>query len=415
MSLSAAEITVDPAGAVTTFTAALASAADGDTIRVKFGTYREGPLVIEKSVVVLGEGFPVFDGEGQHRVFTIRADGVVVRGLDIRNCGVSFIDDKAGITVDEASEVVIEGNRFYNNFFAVYLAKSANCRVIDNTITGFAKTEAASGNGVHLWYCRSITVAGNRITGHRDGIYFEFVEDGDIHDNHSEKNLRYGLHFMFSDGCRYRNNSFLNNGAGVAVMYTKHIEMTDNTFERNWGSTAFGLLLKDITDSDITNNRFIKNSIGIYTENSSRMTIRNNDFRENGWALKIMANCTDNVVTQNNFVANSFDVATNSRNNFNDFSGNFWGDYGGYDLNRDGRGDIPFRPVRLFSLIVSKNPPALIMLHSIFVDMLDVAEKIFPVLTPESLVDERPAMHPISLNTKRSVPTTAIENGATHD
>ena len=152
------------------------------------------------------------------------------------------------------------------------------------------------------------------------------------------------------------------------------------------------MLLKDITDSKITNNRFLNNSIAIFAENSNRIIVENNDFMENGWAVKIMANCLDNEFTGNNFIGNTFDVATNSRNNFSRFASNYWSGYRGYDLDRDGFGDVPFRPVRLFSLIVEQHSPALILQRSLFIDLLDMAENIFPVLTPETLVDEKPLL-----------------------
>ena len=388
----AKEITVDPNGSVSTLTGALQLANTGDRIVVKKGIYREGEIVIDKSIEIVGEDFPVFDGEGKHQILTIRANNVTIRGLTIKDCGVSFIDDKAGIKIEEGNNCRIEGNKLIGNFFGIYLSKTRGTQVINNQIQSNAQSEAASGNGVHLWYCKDIVVEDNRIEGHRDGIYFEFVEDGVIRDNESTRNLRYGLHFMFSDRCEYRNNFIHNNGAGVAVMYTKNVIMDNNRFENNWGSASYGLLLKDITDSQITNNRFFRNSIGIYAENSSRIQVENNGFAENGWALKIMANCMDNVFIKNQFIGNSFDVATNSRNNFSRFEQNYWSSYKGYDLNRDGFGDVPFRPVRLFSLIVEQHPTALILLRSLFIDILDIAETIFPVLTPETLVDKKPLM-----------------------
>ena len=68
-----------------------------------------------------------------------------------------------------------------------------------------------------------------------------------IKNNLSEKNIRYGLHFMFSHSDTYTSNTFKNNGAGVAVMYSKHVKMENNRFEENWGPSAYGILLKDIT------------------------------------------------------------------------------------------------------------------------------------------------------------------------
>ena len=197
---------------------------------------------------------------------------------------------------------------------------------------------------------------------------------------------------MFSDSCSYTSNTFKHNGAGVAVMYTKYVEMTNNRFENNWGSASYGILLKDITDSKIINNYFYRNSSGIYIEGSNRIIVYKNEFMENGWAIRLMANSMDNTFTQNNFIGNSFDIATNSTKNYNEFNNNFWSEYQGYDIDKNGIGDIPYRPVKLFSLIVEKNRPTLILLRSLFVYILDAAERIFPVLTPETLIDNSPSM-----------------------
>ncbi|MDX1488496.1 MAG: nitrous oxide reductase family maturation protein NosD, partial [Acidiferrobacterales bacterium] len=275
--------------------------------------------------------------------------------------------------------------------------EASHCTITDNTFRGLEVKESRAGNGIHLWYSRYITVRRNEIVGHRDGIYFEFVEDSIVEENLSEGNMRYGLHFMFSDRCRYAHNTFRGNGAGVAVMYTKHVEMTNNVFEDNWGPAAFGLLLKDITDSKIASNAFVENTVGIYAEGSNRVEIKENRFVRNGWAVKIMADAYENLFTRNNFVGNSFDVGTNSRQSFSTFEGNYWDAYEGYDLDRDGVGDVPFRPVRLFSLIVERHEPALLLMRSLFVQLLDLAERVAPTLTPETLVDAYPLMRPLSL------------------
>jgi nitrous oxidase accessory protein len=390
--IAAKEITVDPQGAVRSVRMAIKMAADGDTVRVMTGVYLENDLLIDKKICLTGHGSPVLDAGNRSGVMTIRADNVSVSGFVIRQAGLSYIKDNAGIRLEGVKNCRIEGNRFINNFFAVYLAKSENCRIVDNRIESVGERETAAGNGIHLWYCKNIEIISNTISGHRDGIYLEFVEQGRISANLSENNLRYGLHFMFSNNCRYEKNTFRTNGAGVAVMYSKNVLMQENRFESNLGPAAYGILLKDISDSRIIRNQFLKNSTGLYTEGSNRLQIEGNIFDENGWAIKIMANSMNNTFFDNEFLSNSFDVATNSRQNFNIFSGNFWQKYKGYDLNRDGIGDVPFRPVRLFSLIVEKQHPALVLLKSFFVELLEVAEAILPVLTPETLMDQSPRM-----------------------
>ncbi|MCK5906022.1 MAG: nitrous oxide reductase family maturation protein NosD, partial [Flavobacteriales bacterium] len=57
-----------------------------------------------------------------------------------------------------------------------------------------------------------------------------------------------------------------------------------------------------------------------------------------------------------------------------------------------GIGDIPYRPVKLFSYIVNRTPEAIIMLRSLFVDLIDFSERVSPVFTPDNLLDEKPSM-----------------------
>jgi nitrous oxidase accessory protein len=102
----------------------------------------------------------------------------------------------------------------------------------------------------------------------------------------------------------------------------------------------------------------------------------------------------DNQFSRNTFRDNAFDVGTNSSRNSSTFARNYWDDYRGYDLDRDGLGDVPFHPVRLFSLLVEQNHPLLILMRSPFVDLLDAAERVLPVLTPETLVDSTPLTRP---------------------
>ncbi len=391
-SITAKEIIVGNSEEVQSITAAIQMAETGDSILIRDGLYLERSMIIDKTLTIWGKDRPVIDAENKSSVFIIKANRVVIRGLVIKNAGVSHIEDHAGLLIEDSQDCIIENNDFINNYFAIYLSKSSYCTISNNRIQGNATRESSSGNGIHLWYCKNITVEKNYISGHRDGIYFEFVQNGLITDNRSEKNLRYGLHFMFSDSCKYTKNTFQNNGVGVAVMYTNRVEMTHNTFENNWGAASFGLLLKEIRDSLIRENIFYKNSTALYSEASNRNRIEKNNFTQNGWALRLMANSMDNQIVHNIFEGNSFDVATNSHQNFNQFNENYWSNYQGYDLNRDGLGDVPYHPVKLFSFLVQKNPPGIILLKSFFIQMLDMAENVLPVITPETLVDKNPRM-----------------------
>jgi nitrous oxidase accessory protein len=389
------QVVVSPNGAVRSITAALGQVRTGGRVIVDSGTYREGTILVTRPVELVGRGWPVLDGEQLHGPLIISADDVTVRGFLLTRVGSSYIEDRAALRVHDARRCAILDNRFTDAFFGIYLANVEGCRVEGNQLEASNATETSSGNGIHLWSSRGVTIAHNHVSGFRDGVYFEFVHDTEVRDNLSERNLRYGLHFMYSDDCKYLGNTFRQNGSGVAVMYTHRVQMLGNRFERNWGAAAYGLLLKEISDARLEHNLFYRNTTGLVADGANRLIADRNDFIENGWAVKLDASTVDGRMTRNNFVANTFDVASNSRDQSTVLAGNYWDAYRGYDLDRDGVGDVPFRPVRLFSMIVERHEPALILLRSAFVELLDAAERVLPAMTPTALADAQPAMRRI--------------------
>ena len=178
-------------------------------------------------------------------------------------------------------------------------------------------------------------------------------------------------------------------------MFSDHIKMTGNHFLENWGRASYGLLLKEIYDSQIKGNTFEKNTTGIFSEGSSRIAFEANHFKANGWAIRMRGSSMDNEISFNNFVSNSFDIATDAKKDHNRYFNNYWDSYEGYDLNRDGLGDVPHRPVNLFSYLVSRIDESIILLKSSFIEVLNFAEKVAPAVTPTNLVDEEPLMKPM--------------------
>ncbi len=398
-SLSAKSIKVGKQFNHKTIGSALAVAADGDSILIHAGTYSEGTITVQKKVHLVGVGLPVLDGGKKTEILLITSDHVSVTGLKLINCGRSSLNDLAAIKLRNVKHVTISGNTLHGNYFGIYLAKSSYCTISKNKIQGAGVTEQESANGIHLWKCDNITISNNESRGHRDGIYFEFVTQSNILSNISEKNIRYGLHFMFSDNDTYENNIFRNNGAGVAVMYTKGVHMKNNTFEMNWGSGAYAILLKDIRDSEIKNNIFKGNTTGIYAESISRVVITGNSFLKNGWALRLTSSCDDVTITGNNFIGNTFDMASNTQGaiTVNSYDGNYWDKYDGYDLNKDKNGDVPYYPVSLSTMLVEKNPTTSYFLHSFILDLINQSEKVLPQLVPEGIKDNVPSMKKFDL------------------
>lgn len=376
---------------------ALAASKNGDTILVSQGMYKEGNIIIDKTVCLLGQNSPVLDGELKHEILSVKSDGVIIKGFQIQNSGRMALSDPGGVKIYDAKHILIEGNTFINNYFGIYLQYAAKCIIKNNIIKASQKEENQSGNGIHCWKSDSLQIIGNKIEGHRDGIYFEFVTNSVIWRNIAKNNLRYGLHFMFSHHNAYITNCFKHNGAGVALMFTKKVIMLNNTFEENWGDAAYGVLFKELSDCYLSGNKFIRNTTGVFFDGSNRIIAERNLFQANGWGMRMQANCMDNIIAYNNFSGNTFDVATNGTLTLNHFTENYWDKYEGYDLNKDKIGDIPYHPLSLYSVIVEKNPPAMLLYRSFMINLLDKSEKILPSLTPENFVDNKPRMSPHNL------------------
>jgi len=380
---------------VKTIKEAVALSVDGDEIIIKGGVYPEHDIFIDKSVHIRGVDRPIVDGENKETIFRFAADNFSIRGLEIINVGRSYTKDFAAILVSKSTGFVIEDNIFKHVFFGILVEKSKKGLVSKNVLSSEAESQANSGNGIHLWHCSKMIVANNELTGLRDGIYFEFVKNSEVFGNNSIGNLRYGLHFMFSNENAYYDNVFKDNGAGVAIMFSKFVKMHNNRFEHNWGTASYGLLLKEIYDAEITNNVFEQNTIGISIDGSTRINYKKNTFSRNGWAITIIGACYENVFSENNFLNNALDLSYNSKINTNKFEKNYWSEYAGYDLDRNGIGDIPYRPVKLFSYIVHNTPETIILLRSMFVDIINFSEKVSPVFTPDDLIDSNPLMNRI--------------------
>lgn len=369
---------------------AIDEARDNDTLFIHQGLYNEHDIIIDKKITLKGIGYPVIDGANKYQLFIVTSDSVTIEYLRIQNTGRSSISDIAGVKLQNVSHVVVRNNLLLYDTYGVYLQHCSDCEIFNNIIFSKSEDELNSGNGIHAWKSERLNIRNNKISGHRDGIYFEFVATSIISGNISVKNIRYGLHFMFSGDDTYIGNQFIDNGAGVAVMYSNHVTMKDNSFSHNWGAAAYGILLKEISDGIIQGNIFSKNTVGIYMEGTNRIIVQRNEFIENGWAMKIQASCNANTIELNNFLSNSFDVATNGTMMLNKFSRNYWDKYDGYDLDKDRVGDVPYYPVSIYTVITERVPIAMMLYRSFITDIMDQVEKVIPSIIPDQLKDDQP-------------------------
>jgi len=392
---------------------ALQKAAPGDTIRVAPGEYREN-LVIETPVVLTGSAGltgsvdpsdpsthsrPIIRGGYEGNVIHIIAPGTVVDGLEVSEAGSQLTKDYACILV-EADSVEIRNCIITEPLHGIYVKAGIHTVIEDNVIKGrLDLIEPDRGNGIHLWNTRRNFVLRNEIVNVRDGIYFSFADSTVIEGNHIH-HVRYGLHYMYSNYNSFRDNLFERNVAGAALMYSHDIEFTRNTFARCRGFRAYGILYQSMDNIVARDNLILDNSRGIFMNNAGSNLIEGNDVVDNDLAIQLNGGCDGNIFVGNNFINNLSSLLLDVSDRETAWSdrgrGNYWSDYDGYDLDRDGIGDIPYSIQNVFQVLESNIPEVRFYLLSPAARILELAEKSLPILALGDARDPLPVMKPIT-------------------
>lgn len=376
--------------------AAIEAANAGDTVQVRAGAYT-GNVTLNKQIALEGIGRPVLRGEGLASVVTVFADGCAIRGFIIEHSGGDLNSEDSGILL-KSSNNQIEDNELRDILYGIYLYSSHANTLRRNRIRGRPELEEGDrGAGLHLWNSPDNIIEDNTISEERDGMYIQSCSGNQIRRNRVS-NLRYGLHYMFSDRNVFEDNFFSNNVAGAAIMYSNHIEFRRNAFVHNRGFSSFGILFQACNELLAEENFIVDNATGIFMEALSKTTFRHNTIANNDVALQMFSSSDANIFTENNFVDNLSPLQLIGRTTTTKWSGNFWSDYDGYDLNEDGRGDVPLKIQNVFEFMEGNHPRLRLYLDSPAARAMAVAEKTFPILRGSSEIDESPLMRPVDLH-----------------
>ena len=392
----AATLTVDPFQSIQK---TIDQARPGDTIEVHAGIYNEN-LLIDKQLILIGIDRPVVHGTGNGSVVVITAGSCLFRGFRVQHSGADLQSEDSGILL-KSSINRIEENELTDILYGIYFYRSQGNIIRGNTIRGRKELEPGErGAGLHLWDSPNNTIEDNTISEMRDGLYIQSCNGNQIRRNHVS-NLRYGVHYMFSDRNIFEDNYFANNVAGAAIMYSNHIEFRRNAFVHNRGFSSFGILFQECNELVAEDNFIIDNATGIFTEALRKTKFRRNVIAQNDVAIQMFSNSDDNVFTENNFVDNLSLLQLVGKSTTTKWSengrGNFWSGYDGYDMNEDGRGDVPQRVQDVFEYLEGNHPRLQIYLDSPAAKALAVAERTFPVLKGSHEIDRAPLMRAIDL------------------
>ena len=368
----------------------------GATVTVSAGRH-DGDVVIDKPLRLVGTGRPLLVGSGKGTVVRIRAAGVLVEGFDIDGRGGGDLgDDPSGVHV-AAKNAVVRGCHIRNTLFGIYLREADGIVVEHCAIRGIPGKDAGEkGSGIHVFDTDGFTLRDNDITDVRDGFYIQSSFHGAILGNRA-RDLRYGLHYMYSDDNRFEDNTFENGAAGTAVMYSRRITFRRNRFLHNRGFASAGLLLKACDDVIAEENLIADNARGIFIEGSARNVFVRNVVAQSDTALVIYDSCSLNRFEGNTFVANLTPLTLVGRRTDTVFLGNYWSDNAEPDLDGDGRSDRPYRVSSVFDHMRGNIAAADLFAQGIGARAMGIAEEAFPVLDLIPVQDARPLVRPPQL------------------
>lgn len=376
-------------------TAALAAASPGDTLALAPGTHAGG-IVIDKPVTVDGGGKAVVDGGGGGSVLRVTAPDVTLRGLVIRGSGRDLHGMDSGVFLDRgADRAVVEGNRIEGNLFGVYVYGPEGAAVRGNTILGRRDDRMSErGNGVSLWNSPGSRVESNDIRWGRDGI-FTNASRNNVFAGNRFRDLRFAVHYMWTNDSRVADNVSEGNHVGYALMYSRRIEATGNLSR---GDRDHGLLMNYTFESTVTGNAVADGGgkcAFLYNANDNRFA--GNWFQGCDIGIHFTAGSEGNAITGNAFVANRTQVKyVGSRHlDWADGGvGNYWSDNAAFDLDGDGLADAAYRPNDLMDQVVWRHPLAKLLLASPAVGLVRWAQDSFPAVLPGGVVDTAPLMAP---------------------
>jgi nitrous oxidase accessory protein len=394
----AATIEVTPGGE--RIKAALTAARPGDRVLLKKGIHK-GPVVIDRPIVLEGAPGAIVDGGGKGNVITVTAPNVTVRGLIVRRSGESLSKMNAGIFLTEtAHRALVERNRLTGNLFGVYLLGPDNAIVRDNVIIGRRDLrENDRGNGVQLWRTPGSQVIGNDIRYGRDGIFTDTSRNNVFRGNRM-RDLRFAVHYMYTNRSVVADNISINNAIGYAIMFSHRLTVTGNLSR---GDREHGFLFNYANRSVIEGNIVTAGSKTsgpekcVFIYNANRNRYRGNIFSGCRIGIHFTAGSERNVISGNGFIGNRHQikyVGTRSLDWSRGGRGNYWSDNTGFDLNGDGVADAAYRPNSVVDRIVWAHPSAKILLNSPAAAMLRWAQSRFPALYPGGVVDNAPLMKP---------------------
>jgi len=302
------------------------------------------------------------------------SDYFIIRNCTLLNSSQGSSDKEAGIKlVNTQKGQIISNNCTLNQGNGIFLKNSDNNFIISNHISNNNATAGATIAGIFLQGSDNNTIHSNTILNNTNyGIFLYIDSNSNKITNNTIINHFYYAIMIYSSN---NNDIISNNASGTTIdAIVLYSDSHDNKVEKNnvYENSGRGISLRYRTASNfLTNNTIYDNKVhdnkqGILAHNSYNNTIKSNEIFDNDDGIKIEK--SNGTIVYDNYVYNNyygiylnsesmnntiyFNILKNNtyngwddgiNNNWDNGSiGNYWDDYTGADLDKDGIGDTPY-------------------------------------------------------------------------
>lgn len=377
------------AAAYPSFQALIDATPPGGTLHPKPGTYA-GPAEITRPIAIDGGGKVTVDGGGTGSVLIVNTSGAEVRGLRLVHSGTSHDRMDTAIALS-GHDNLVEDNVIDDVLFGISLKQANRNTVRGNRIRSKPADLAMRGESIRLWYSMDNLIEGNNIDQARDLVLMNSPRNRVV--GNTINNSRYGIHLIFSPDSVVERNVLSHTATGIVVLNSDRVVVRRNKVLHSLGVSGAGLAFKMSAEGLAEGNEIIHCAVGILAdspiEQADKTVLRGNRLAHNAIGIQFIGERGGHVLHNNSFENNLIHVSMmfgSGDASKNDWRGNYWDDYQGFDRNHDGVGDTPYEIYVYADRIWMEIPQARFFRNSPVLELLDFLERLAPFVSPDMIL-----------------------------